>query len=349
MRNHVLVTGGAGFIGANLADRLARDGHRVVILDNLSRSGVMRNVRWLEARHPGQIELCAADVRDAQAVVRAMRGARHVFHFAVQAAITTSLLAPREDFEINIGGTLNVLEAMRAVAPEASLLFTSTHEVYGRLDDLAMRDIGLRCEPALPDLRARGVDEDRPLDLQSPYGCSKGTAERYVLDYARIFGLNAAVFRMSCIYGPRQLGTEDQGFVAHCFRAAMRGEPLLIHGDGRQVRDLLDVGDLVDAMVLAQAHIDRLQGKPFNIGGGPANTVSWLELVESIALLLGQEPLLERTESRTGIQRWYVSDTSRFGEATGWSPRIGVADGLHRLLEWLLELEARQPHLEVAQ
>src|SRR3954469_12598099 len=263
VRPLALITGGAGFIATNVADRLLRDGWRVRLFDNLSRAGVEQNVRWLRGVHrPAEraadspVELIVGDVRDRAAVRRAVDGVSRVFHFAAQVAVTTSLIAPLLDFEINARGTLNLLETIRALESRPSLLFTSTSKVYGRLADVPLRALSSRYEPE-DGLLAHGISERRALDFHSPYGCSKGAAEQYVLDYARTFGLRATVFRMSCIYGPHQFGTEDQGWVAHFAIQALNDQPVTLYGDGYQVRDLLFVEDLVDAMLLAHQHIDR--------------------------------------------------------------------------------------------
>jgi CDP-paratose 2-epimerase len=330
----VLVVGGAGFVGSNLADRLLSSGTRVRVLDNLSRPGVERNLAWLEERHGELLEVQRGDVRDPAACARAVRGASAVFHLAAQVAVTTSLVAPVEDFEVNARGTLNVLEAVRAVEPPPFLLFTSTNKVYGGLEDVALVDVGRRYVPVDPALR-RGVSEARPLAFHSPYGCSKGSAEQYVLDWAHTYGVPAAVFRMSCIYGPRQLGTEDQGWVAHFLIQALAGRPITIYGDGKQVRDVLYVEDLLDAFLAARERPREVAGRAFNIGGGPARTVSLLEVIDLIAEAVGVRPDLRLDAWRIADQRWYVSDPTAFGELAGWQPRVGVAEGLSRLHAWL--------------
>ena len=243
----VLITGGAGFVATNVAHRLLEDGHRVLLFDNLSRAGVIENVRWLKAMHGNRVRFQAGDIRDPEAVRQVVAEASHIFHFAAQVAVTTSLVDPFLDFDTNARGTLNLLEAVRASDHRPSLLFTSTNKVYGHLDDIELRTSPTRYEPEDTELRAHGISEARCLEFHSPYGCSKGVAEQYVLDYARTFGLRTVVFRMSCIYGPHQFGNEDQGWVAHFLIAAMRDQLLTIYGDGLQVRDILFVEDLVDA------------------------------------------------------------------------------------------------------
>ena len=344
-----LITGGAGFVGCNLADRLLREGRRVVVFDNLSRAGVEKNLAWLRAAHGERVRFVEGDVRDRAAVARAVRApggtpVADVFHFAAQVAVTTSLVDPVADFEVNARGTLNVLEAVRgasgATGAEIPVLFTSTNKVYGELADVAELAGARRYAPSDAALAASGIGEGRPLDFHSPYGCSKGTADQYVCDYARSFGVPAAVFRMSCIYGPRQFGTEDQGWVAHFLIRALRGEPITLYGDGLQVRDVCYVGDLVDAFLLARANVARLSGRAFNIGGGPGNTTSLLELVDRLGALVGRAPEVQFEGWRTGDQKWYVSDVRAFGEATGWAPRTSLEAGLARLHAWLGSAEA---------
>lgn len=332
----VLITGGAGFVGSNLADRLLARGLRVIILDNLSRPGVERNLEWLTRKHGESLRVEVADTRDASAVAAAVADARVVYHFAAQVAVTTSLDAPVHDFEINARGTLNVLEAIRARADPPPLFFTSTNKVYGSLDDIPLRRSGARYVPEDPVLRAYGVGEDRALDFHSPYGCSKGAADQYVLDYARTYRIPAVVFRMSRVYGPHQFGNEDQGWIAHFLIRAIRGEPITLYGDGHQVRDVLYVQDLLDAFEAAVEHLPALAGRAYNIGGGPANSVSLLEAVEAIGQLEGRRIQVVFDAWRPGDQREYVSDTRRFQRATGWTPRIGLREGLERVRDWLL-------------
>jgi CDP-paratose 2-epimerase len=353
-----LITGGAGFIATNVADRLLRDGWSVRLFDNLSRAGVERNIEWLTSEHPGvdghgapRIELVVGDVRDAAAVQRAVSGVARVFHFAAQVAVTTSLVDPLLDFEVNARGTLNLLEAIRALETRPSLLFTSTNKVYGHLDDLCLRSRSTRYEPEDEIVARRGISEHRPLDFHSPYGCSKGAAEQYVLDYARTFGVPATVFRMSCIYGPHQFGTEDQGWVAHFIIQALAQRPLSLFGDGMQVRDVLFVEDLVDAMMRAHDQIDRVRGQAFNIGGGRSSTVSLLELIDLIAQVIETKPRYRLEPWRTADQRYYVSDTTKFRQISGWQPRVPVVDGVQRLASWLVQsgtVEARVLASEIA-
>jgi CDP-paratose 2-epimerase len=337
---HVLITGGAGFIGSNLADRILSSGRTVLIYDDLSRPGVEQNLSWLRERHADRLRVEVADVRDRQAIHNAVRGADQVFHFAAQVAVTSSLLDPIHDFEVNVRGTLNVLEEIRAMECPPSLIYTSTNKVYGALPDLPLEANCTRYQP-LDTATRTGINEERPLDFHSPYGCSKGAADQYVIDYARTFGIPALVFRMSCIYGLHQMGTEDQGWVAHFLIRAIEEKPITIYGDGMQVRDVLFVDDLVDAFLLAQANSHTLAGQAFNVGGGLGNTISLLELMEMIASISGSKPKIRTEPWRPGDQRYYVSDTRKFKAATGWAPKVNVKQGVEKLYRWLLESRGR--------
>ncbi len=332
--NSVLITGGAGFIGTNLGDRLASAGTPVTVLDNLTRPGVEENLRWLKRKHGDLVRVEVGDVRDVFAVRRAMSSCRRVFHLAAQVAVTTSLEQPRTDLDINVHGTINVLEEARRLDTPPAIVFTSTNKVYGRMGGLELRLAQDGYEPADELTRARGIAERQSLEFCSPYGCSKGAADQYVLDYAHSYGMPTCVFRMSCIYGPHQHGTEDQGWVAHFLLSALRGEPITIYGDGRQIRDLLYVEDLVDALLAASTDPALHSGAAFNIGGGPANAISVGSVIEMIATLTGQTPAIEWGQWRPADQRYYVSDTSAFQNLSGWKPRVSVEDGIARLYEW---------------
>jgi CDP-paratose 2-epimerase len=338
-----LITGGAGFIGANLAHRLLQAGESVRILDNLSRPSVNLNLEWLVERYGEQVDVRVGDVRDAATVADAVRGVDGVFHFAAQVAVTSSLVDPLYDFDVNARGTLHVLEAVRTAPRPPYLFLTSTNKVYGALSDVGLDRLETRYQPKSPDIREHGISEQRPLDLYSPYGCSKGAADQYVLDYGRTYGVPAVVFRMSCIYGPRQFGTEDQGWLAHFFIRAMRGQRLSIYGDGLQVRDVLYVDDLVDAFLAARAK--RVVGSAFNIGGGANNSLSLLELIQLMADAYGYRPDIAFLPGRVGDQRYYVSDTRRFAQATGWRPRTSMREGISRLFAWL---KTRSPRTAAA-
>ncbi len=342
----VLISGGSGFVGTNLAHRLLMRGCKVLLLDNLSRPGVERNLRWLQSTHGDAVRIETADLRDPSAWRHLVGEVSAVFHLAAQVAVTTSLERPRFDFDVNLTGTLNLLEALRELDEPPPLVFTSTNKVYGDLGGLELIEEATRYVPIDPLTEASGVSERTPLDFHSPYGVSKGSADQYVLDYARSYGLRTAVFRMSCIYGPHQFGTEDQGWVAHFLIRALENRPITLYGDGKQVRDILFVEDLVDAFLLALENVDSLSGQAFNIGGGPENTTSLLELLDLIAHLQGEKPLYKLEPWRLGDQRYYVSDTGKFRKATGWSPRTGVREGVRKLYEWLLESRGlNAPHL----
>lgn len=332
----VLITGGCGFVGANLAHQLLKSGKPVLLYDNLSRPGVEQNLRWLRDVHGSRLQIEIGDVRDRYALRRAVQCAERVFHFAAQVAVTTSLLNPAEDFAINALGTLNLLEELRSLKHPPPLVLTSTNKVYGALQDVELTTKLERYEPADERTRIRGISEERPLDLHSPYGCSKGVADQYVLDYARTFGLPAVVFRMSCIYGPHQFGNEDQGWVAYFLIRAIEEQPITLYGDGMQVRDVLYVTDLVDALLRAQAKMDTLAGRAFNIGGGAANAISLLELIDLIGEIRGVKPLFTVKPWRVGDQQYYVSDTANFRTATGWRPKVPVRRGVEQLHDWLL-------------
>jgi CDP-paratose 2-epimerase len=336
-RRPVLVTGGAGFIGCNLADRLAGEGHDVVIFDALARDGVERNLDWLRYKHPRRISAVIGDVRDSAAVAEVVKGAAAVFHLAAQVAVTKSLDDPLSDFDVNVRGTLDLLEAIRRSPAMPPLVYASTNKVYGDLSDLTLASDDTAYWPENTMLRAEGVDERRRLDFHTPYGCSKGAADQYVLDYARSFGLPATVFRMSCIYGPHQMGTEDQGWVAHFALRALAGEPITLYGDGRQVRDLLEVSDVVAAYIRAFKRIGAISGRAFNIGGGPANAVSLRQVIRYLEDLTGRRIEIERDDWRPGDQLYYVSDTRAATAALDLSPPRPWRSGIADLVDWLRE------------
>jgi CDP-paratose 2-epimerase len=328
----VLITGGCGFIGCNAAQRLLQLGHSVTILDNLSRRGSDRNLEWL--REQGQFDFIAGDVCDAAAIAEVIKQSPFdvAIHLAAQVAVTTSVVEPRRDFEINALGTLNVLEAIREYSPETILLNASTNKVYGKLPGVNLREGPGRYDFEPSD----GIGETQPLDFHSPYGCSKGAADQYVIDYARIYGLRTVNFRQSCIYGYRQFGVEDQGWVAWFTIAHALGQPVTIYGTGKQVRDILFVDDLVDCYLAAVERIDAVAGVTFNIGGGPGNTLSLLELLEVLREYSGREVAHSFEVWRPGDQAVYVSDIRRAEELISWRPRIKVEEGLERLYRWVM-------------
>jgi CDP-paratose 2-epimerase len=332
----VLVTGGAGFVGSNLANHLAERDCRVTVFDSLARRGSQHNIRWLLERHPhGNIQFQQGDIRDAEALTAAVGDADVVFHLAAQVAVTTSVENPRHDFDVNALGTFNVLEAVRSTGREVPLVFTSTNKVYGGMETEEVEEQASRYAfRKLP----HGVSETQPLDFHSPYGCSKGAADQYVRDYGRIYGLPTVVFRMSCIYGPRQFGNEDQGWVAHFMIAAQTGQPLTIYGNGKQVRDILYVGDLVRAFQAAVESLDRTAGQIFNIGGGPSNTLAiWREFGPHLTELHGRRVAATYADWRPGDQPCYVSDIRKAAEVMGWRPEISKEEGIRRLWQWVAE------------
>jgi CDP-paratose 2-epimerase len=331
----VVVTGGAGFIGSNLADRLAREGSHVLVFDSLCRAGAERNLAWLRRRHPEYISVTGADVREPGAVDEALREAAAVFHLAAQVAVTTSLTDPPLDFAVNLAGTFNLLDGVRRLGGAVPFIFASTNKVYGDLADVGLIQEAGKFRPCDSALAERGFDESRPLDFHTPYGCSKGAADQYVLDYARSFGVPATVMRMSCIYGPRQMGTEDQGWVAHFVKRALAGQPITVYGDGRQVRDVLFVDDAVAAYVAAWRQCDRVSGRAFNLGGGPENAVSLLELIRYIEELLGRRIAVRFEPWRSGDQRYYVSNPEAVRRALSLPSPMPWRDGVAALLRWL--------------
>lgn len=338
--NPIVITGGAGFIGSNLADALLSDGEIVRVVDNLSRGGVQQNLAWLQERHGDKLQVSIADLRDAGAMDTAMADAAAVFHFAAQTAVTTSLADPVDDFEVNARGTLNVLEAVRKAGHRAPVIFSSTNKVYGGLGDLRLTEIDGRHLPVDELIRTRGINEDRRLDFCTPYGCSKGVADQYVLDYGRSYGLPTTVLRMSCIYGPRQFGTEDQGWVAHFLIRALKGESITIYGDGQQVRDVLHVRDAVAAYRGVLDQIGKISGRAFNLGGGPRNAVSLNMVLSEIEQIVGTALTVGRDDWREGDQLYFVAETSRLEAELGWHARTGWRDGLRDLAAWLVSNNA---------
>ena len=327
----VLITGGAGFIGSNLAERLLQQPDtRVRIFDNLSRGGVVRNLEWLQSL-PGskRLEIVEGDVRDGSALRDAARDVSAIYHLAAQVAVTTSVDDPANDFQVNALGTFNVLEAARRSGRQPFMLYTSTNKVYGSLESVPVEVDGTRYCAKRPEFQ--GVTESELLDFHSPYGCSKGAADQYVRDYARIYNLPTVVFRMSCIAGPRQFGNEDQGWVAHFLYSVLAGKPITIYGDGYQVRDVLHVYDLLDAMTAARRNIERTRGQVYNLGGGMKRAISIVELLRQIELQTNRRPNLRHSDVRPGDQPLYISDTSKLERHTGWSARRSLSQILEAI------------------
>jgi CDP-paratose 2-epimerase len=341
---NILITGGAGFIGSNLADRLIGQGHRVTIFDNLSRSGCNTNLDWLCQKHGSEsYTLIKESISNFDALLRASEGVDRVYHLAGQVAVTTSVNNPRQDFMDNALGTFNALEAARLAGNDPVFLFSSTNKVYGGMDDV--RVVEKETRYAYEQL-LYGVSEDRPLDFHSPYGCSKGAGDQYTHDYARMYGLKTIVVRQSCIYGYRQFGIEDQGWVAWFIIAALKNRPMTIYGTGKQVRDILFVADLLDFYDLAVENIDQTKGQIYNIGGGIANTISiWTEFKPLLEDLLGKPIPTQTADWRPGDQLVYISDIRKAKEQLGWMPKVSVQEGITRLYEWIRDNQNLFSHL----
>ncbi|MFZ5858812.1 MAG: GDP-mannose 4,6-dehydratase [Chloroflexota bacterium] len=336
MTKTYLITGGAGFIGSNYVHKLLSRGENVTILDNFSRGGAPRNLDWLEKTFgKDSFRLIRGDVRDASLVAEVARGSDVIVHLAGQVAVTTSVTNPRDDFENNALGTFNVLEGARLSGRNPIVIYASTNKVYGGMEDVNVVERGDRWEyESLPF----GAPETQPLDFHSPYGCSKGTGDQYVRDYARIYDLPTVVYRQSCIYGPRQFGIEDQGWVAWFVIAAVMGRPITIYGDGKQIRDLLNVSDLIRAYDLAVEKIDVAAGQVYNLGGGAANTLSiWTEFGPMLEELVGHPIEVARGDWRPGDQRVFVADVRKAERELGWKPQVGVEEGIRKLFEWVRE------------
>lgn len=328
-----LITGGAGFIGANLAEYFAKKGERVVIIDNLSRKGAEENARWLASTYPS-VEIIHADIRTDVEILKQQinKDVDAVYHLAAQVAVTTSVKDPRTDFEINALGSFNVLEAARTADRPPIVFYSSTNKVYGGMEEIQIVDRGQMYDyEDLPD----GISESKCLDFHSPYGCSKGTADQYFRDYARIFGLRTVVFRQSCIYGERQFGIEDQGWVAWFTIAALLGKPITIFGDGKQVRDVLYIQDLIRAFEMAYEQINVTSGQIYNIGGGRSYTMSLLQLLDLLKTNLNRDVPIGFDDWRRGDQKVYISDCAKAKQEFGWEPLISPKEGVGRLLAWV--------------
>ncbi|SDK75773.1 CDP-paratose 2-epimerase [Salinimicrobium catena] len=332
-----LITGGAGFIGTNLASRLLSEGKKVMVYDSLFRDGVEENLQWLKQQYEDKLIIQIAGINETRILQNCVEHASEVFHLCAQVAVTSSVTNPIHDFHVNLQGTFNLLEAIRNSKHQPPLIFTSTNKVYGNLKDVEMIENETRFYPADEKMKKYGINEKIPLDFHSPYGCSKGAADQYILDYSRTYGLKTVVFRMSCIYGPHQFGTEDQGWVAHFLISALQDDPITIYGNGKQVRDILYVDDLIDAFLLAKKNMNSLAGEVFNIGGGPENTVSLLEILNLIKEKADKKMDVSFEDWRTGDQFYYVSNTDKFKEATGWKPKYKVGQGVENLVHWLCE------------
>ncbi len=339
---HYLITGGAGFIGSNYAHRLLTRGETVTIYDNLSRRGADANLKWLRSEFgPEAFRFVHGDVRNAALLTTMALDTDVIVHLAAQVAVTTSVERPREDIEINAMGTFNVLEAARYSPNRPIVLYASTNKVYGSLEGLIVEERASRY--ALRDY-PHGIPESYPTDFHSPYGCSKGAGDQYVRDYARIYGLPTVVFRQSCIYGPRQFGIEDQGWVAWFIIAVQLNKPITIYGDGKQVRDVLYVEDLLDAYDAAVQRMTRgsgasgVSGQIYNLGGGPDNQIAiWREFGPLLEALQGREIPVVRGDWRPGDQRIFVADIRKAQRELDWSPNVDVDIGIRKLYRWVSE------------
>lgn len=336
MNGITLITGGAGFIGSNYADRCISRGDQVVIFDNLSRHGAKTNLEWLQKKHgKDSFKLVIGDVCHADEIKAAAKVADRIVHLAAQVAVTTSVTDPRNDFQINALGTFNTLEAARASGKNPSFIYSSTNKVYGGMEDVKVVEHETRYDYAdLPE----GASETQPLDFHSPYGCSKGSGDQYVRDYHRIYGLPTTVFRQSCIYGLRQFGVEDQGWVAWFIIAAVTGKPITIYGNGKQVRDILFVDDLLNAYDAALTNPAKAAGQIFNVGGGRKNTISiWVEFVPMLEKLLGKKLTVAWGDWRPGDQPVFISDIRKAKQVLDWSPKVSAQEGIERLYNWVTE------------
>jgi len=332
----VIITGGAGFIGVNAAEHYAQRGDNVVLFDNLSRIGSEENLKWIKEKFP-QIEFVKGDVRNAVESDRLFKNHSDVsltLHLAAQVAVTTSVIAPREDFECNALGTFNILEGIRKQCPDCMVIYSSTNKVYGKMSDV--RVVKKRNRYVFADL-PQGVSEARELDFYSPYGCSKGCGDQYVHDYARIYGLHTAVFRQSCIYGYRQFGVEDQGWVAWFTIAAITCQPITVYGDGKQIRDILFIDDLVEAFDKVYENTGKTSGQTYNIGGGPDNSISLIELLARLEEFLGEKINVSYSDWRPGDQKVYISNIAKARKDFCWEPKISVKTGLKKIYDWVKE------------
>lgn len=333
MKKKALVTGGAGFIGSNLVDHLLKERWEVILFDNLSRKGTKANLDWLKKNHQSKkLNVVIKDIRDYGSIKRAVKRVDAVFHLAAQVAVTLAVENPREDFEINALGTLNVLEAGRELGHNPAVLYSSTNKVYGSLDNLKYKEKKLRY--TFRDF-PEGIKEEHPLDFYSPYACSKGAADQYTRDYYRVFGVPTVTFRQSCIYGSRQVGAVDQGWMAFLAASVLSGKPITYYGDGKQVRDVLYIDDLIEAFLKAVDKIDKVKGEIYNIGGGVDNALSLREFVKILEEKTGKEIPVQMAEWRAGDQKVFISDNSKAEKDLNWKPKTGKNSGIDKLLNWI--------------
>jgi CDP-paratose 2-epimerase len=332
----VLITGGAGFIGTNAALYYLKRGEYVTIFDNFSRKGSQRNAQFISDEFKSNLQIIKGDVRDLKNEINTLvKNCDLVLHLAGQVAVTTSVDNPSEDFEINALGTLNVLEAIRKSCNNPVFIYSSTNKVYGDLNVLKIIENETRYHF---DKLPFGVSEKMTLDFYSPYGCSKGAADQYVRDYARIYGLNTIVFRQSCIYGPHQFGIEDQGWLAWFMIAVFKNKPITIYGNGKQVRDALYVDDLVSAYDKAFLNISKTKGQIYNIGGGRSNSISiWKEFFPVLEKYFGKKIIPIFDYPRLGDQKIYISDIRKSKNDFCWEPKIDLNTGLDKLYAWIAD------------
>lgn len=333
MRRKALVTGGAGFIGSNLTAQLLKNGWEVTVYDNLSRTGSEKNLVWLLQRFRStKLNVKVKDIRDYQAIKKAVSAADVICHLAAQVAVTTSFLNPREDFEVNALGSFNILEAAREAKHNPIVIYSSTNKVYGALENVKVRRSAKRYfMVGFP----QGINEEYPLDFHSPYGCSNGVADQYTRDYHRMYGLPTVVLRQSAIYGPQQMGMENQGWIAHFIISSLLGRPITIYGDGKQVRDLLYVDDLVDAYLKVIENIDKVAGEVYNIGGGKKNSLSLLEFIDLAEKKIGRKLKFKFGDWRPGDQKVFISDNRKIKKELGWKSKVALNDGVDELFEWI--------------
>jgi CDP-paratose 2-epimerase len=321
----ILITGGAGFIGSNLANFFCPN-HDVTVFDSLARPGSEKNALWLKSKFKSRIKIVKGEITDEKIVNKLVMEKEVIYHLAAQVAVTNSVTDPKTDFRVNLAGTFNVLEAARRNRHKPFIIYSSTNKVYGDIDSVRPKK-----------LHNTPVDESTPLDFYSPYACSKGGADCYVHDYFRIYQIPTVVFRQSCIYGVRQYGSEDQGWVAHFIRLALKGKTINIYGDGRQMRDLLYIDDLVDLFERVTQNRNKVAGMIFNVGGGEKNAVNLLEVIHKIENILKQKVKYKFVDPRPGDQKFYVSDIKKVSRILNWRPKISVDNGLIKLVSWLVE------------
>jgi CDP-paratose 2-epimerase len=317
----ILITGGAGFIGSNLAVYLSKK-HTVTVFDSLERPGSDKNAAWIKLTSKNKIKLVTGEISDFSFLKKLVKDQQIIIHLAAQVAVTNSVKDPRRDFEVNILGSFNVLEAVRLAGHKPLIIYSSTNKVYGDIENQ-------------PHFVKNPVSESQPLDFYSPYACSKGSADCYIHDYSRIYQIPTVVFRQSCIYGNRQFGSEDQGWVAHFVRLAFQNKPITIYGDGKQIRDLLYIDDLICLFEKVIDNPKKAAGQIFNVGGGQTNAINLLKLISKLEKILDRKIKFTFAGTRPGDQHYYVSDITKAGKVMGWKPKVDVDEGLVKLINWV--------------